>query len=96
MFSTSSPTYPASVSVVASPIANGTLRNSRQRLGQQRLAAAGRPDQQHVALVDLDIRSGLLLGFIGDAQSLVMIVHRHRQRPLGVFLADRRTDPGIP
>jgi hypothetical protein len=43
MFSTSSPTYPASVSAVASAIANGHVEHLRQRLAQVRLAAAGGP-----------------------------------------------------
>jgi hypothetical protein len=41
---------------VASAIANGTLV-ARQRLGQQRLAAAGRPEQQDVGLLQLDVQS---------------------------------------
>ena len=32
----------------------GHIENARQRFGEQRFAAAGRADQQHVALVDFD------------------------------------------
>jgi hypothetical protein len=80
----------------------GHIENARQRLGQQRFAAAGRADQQHVALVDFDfiadrrrrgsgvpiVRIGRGGGRLGGAQSLVMIVHGDRQRLLGVLLAD--------
>ena len=38
------------------------VEDAGQRLGQQRLAAAGRADQQHVALVDFDV-----VGIVGVA-----------------------------
>ena len=82
MFSTSSPTYPASVSVVASAMVNGTLRSRASVLGEQGLPATGGADEQHVALrqlhlVDLDPR----------VEPLVVVVHRDREHPLRVKLA---------
>ena len=59
------------------------VQEPRERLGQQGLAAAGRPDQQHIALGELD------LGFL-DAllQALVVIVNRHGEDLFGLVLAD--------
>ncbi len=54
-----------------------------ERLREQGLARAGRPDQQDVALLQLDV--GLLAA---QADALVVVVDRHRHRALGVFLAD--------
>ena len=55
----------------------------RQRLGQQRLAAARWADQQDIRFCELDIA-----GFGGVVESLVVIVHGHRQDALGPLLAD--------
>jgi hypothetical protein len=49
------------------------------------LAGAGRTDQQDVALGQLDI---VLARCLLVAQALVVVVDRHRQRPLGGFLTD--------
>ena len=57
--------------------------DARQRLRQQRLARAGRPDQQDVRLRQLDI---VVLRAV--RQPLVVVVHRDRQNALGVVLAD--------
>ena len=65
-------------------MANGTLRTAGQRAGQQRLAAAGRADEQDVRLVDFDVR--LVLG--AEHQPLVVAVHGDGQHLLGVLLAD--------
>ena len=54
-----------------------------QRLRQQRLAAAGRAEQQDVALLDLDVAR---LAVLSDA--LVVVVDGDRQRLLGAVLAD--------
>ena len=59
------------------------VEDARQRLREQRLAAAGRPDEQDVRLGELDIGA---LGAV--VQPLVMVVHRHRQHALGALLAD--------
>ena len=70
------------------------VEDARQRLGQQRLAAAGRADQKDVALVDFDVvdqRRGNSLGGrrrFGGRQALVMIMDRDGQRLFGVLLAD--------
>ena len=60
----------------------GHVEDARQRLGQQRLAAAGRADQQDVRLRQFDVAS-----FDAVVQPLVVVVHRDRQHALGV-------DPG--
>ena len=52
--------------------------------GQQRLAAAGRADQQDVRLVELD----LLVGLLAVDQPLVVVVHGDREDLLGAVLAD--------
>ena len=65
------------------------IQQARQRLGQQRLAAAGGADQQDVALGDLDIVLGLdAAGAAAGLQALVVVVHRHGQRLLGALLPD--------
>ena len=57
--------------------------DARQRLRQQRLAAAGRADQQDVRLRQFDV--AVLRGVV---QALVVVVHRDREDALGVLLAD--------
>ena len=67
-----------------------------QRPGQQRFARAGRPDHQNIALLDRDavVRVGRSRIFCFRRRGrllenpLVMIVHRHGQRFLGVVLSD--------
>ena len=54
-----------------------------QRLRQQRLAAARRADQQDIRFCQLDIA-----GFGGVVESLVVVVHRHRQHALRPLLSD--------
>ena len=61
----------------------GHVEDPRQRLREQGLAAAGRPDEQDVRLGELDVGA---LGAVGEA--LVMIVDRDREHALGVGLAD--------
>ena len=61
----------------------GHVDDARQRLRQQRLARAGRADQQDVRLRELDV---VVLGAMG--QALVVVVHGDRQHALGVVLAD--------
>ena len=79
MFSTSSPTYPASVRVVASAIVNGTSNDTCASVcASKRLAAAGRPDQQDVRFGELD------LGTLGAViEPLVMVVDRDREHAFG-------------
>src|SRR5690606_35718811 len=59
------------------------VEQPRQRLRQQRLAGAGRADQQDVGLAQLDV-------VVAHAafHALVVVVHRHRQRLLGALLAN--------
>src|SRR5262249_38220048 len=54
-------------------IADGkrNIENPCQRPRQKRFAAAGRPNQQNVALIDLD----LAVALIAEAQPLVVVVH---------------------
>ena len=56
---------------------------SRERLRQQRIARAGRADQQDVRLRELDV---VVLGLI--VESLVVIVNGDREHLLGMVLAD--------
>ena len=59
------------------------VEDARQRLREQRLAGAGRPEQQDVRLLQLDVADeGLAL----DAP--VVVVHRHREDLLRALLAD--------
>ena len=74
---------------------NGTSRILRQRFGEQRLAGTGRPDQQNVALLDLDIgewiglkRRGRIRRRRALQDALEMIVDRDRERLLRDVLAD--------
>src|SRR5205807_915045 len=60
------------------------VENLGEGARQQRFAAAGRADQEDVALIDLDVG----MAFIADAQALVVIVDRYRQHLLGAVLAD--------
>ena len=62
---------------------NGTSSVRAERLGQERLAAAGRPDQEDVRLLQLDVAA---LGAV--RQALVVVVHRHAQDALGLLLPD--------
>ena len=57
--------------------------DSRQGLGQQRLAGARRADQQDVGFGQLDV-----VVLLSVVQPLVVIVHRDREHLLGVVLAD--------
>ena len=59
------------------------VEDARQRLCEQRLAAAGRADQQDVRLGEFDI---IMLGLMTEA--LVVVMDGDRQHPLGVVLAD--------
>jgi hypothetical protein len=57
------------------------VEQARQRLGEQRLARAGRPDQQDVRLGELDV---VFLG--ARLEPLVVVVDRDRQDLLGRLL----------
>jgi hypothetical protein len=57
----------------------GHVEDARQRLRQQRLAAARRPDQQDVRLRQFDVGR-----FAGVVQALVVVVHRDREHALGM------------
>jgi hypothetical protein len=63
--------------------AEGHVEHPRQGLGQEGLAAAGRPDQQDVALLELDV-----VDLHAGADALVVVVDGHREDPLGELLAD--------
>ena len=60
------------------------VEDARECLGQQRLAAPGRADQQDVRFGKLD----LVAGFRTVAEPLVMVVDCHREDALGAILAD--------
>src|SRR5215831_3681046 len=61
----------------------GHIEDARERLRQQRLARAGRADQQDVRLRELDV---VVLGLV--VETLVVIMDRDREHLLGVILAD--------
>ena len=56
-----------------------------ERLGEQRLAAAGRAEQQDVGLLQLEVLLALRLHHL---HALVVVVDRYRERALGGLLAD--------
>src|SRR5829696_3574028 len=62
----------------------GDVEDARERLGQQRLAAAGGPEQQDVGLLQLDVR---VVG-LHHLDALVVVVDRDRERALGLLLPD--------
>ena len=59
------------------------VEDARQRLGEQRLAATRRADQQDVRLGELDV---VVLRRV--VEPLVMVVDGHREHALGVVLTD--------
>ena len=59
------------------------VEDAGERLGKQRLAATGGPDEEDVRLGQLDVRTLLTV-----VQTLVVIVHRNRENALGFFLAN--------
>src|SRR5262249_28537345 len=61
----------------------GNIEDARERLRQQRLAGAGRTDQQDVRFCELDI---VVLGLM--IEPLVVIVDPDREHLLGVILTD--------
>ena len=63
----------------------GHVEHPRERLREQRLAHAGRPEQEDVRLVQLDV---VLPARGARVDALVVVVHGHGERLLGVFLAD--------
>ena len=60
------------------------VEDPRERLREQRLAAAGRAEQQDVGLLQLDVR---VVG-LHHLHALVVVVDRDRERALGLLLAD--------
>src|SRR5581483_4446955 len=61
----------------------GNLEEARQRLGQQRLPRARRPDEQDVRLLQLDVARHEL-----RVDALVVVVHRDREDLLRPLLPD--------
>ena len=62
----------------------GDVEDLGEGAGQQGFAAAGRADQEDVALVDLDVA----VAFIAEAEPFVVVVDGDRQDLLGAVLAD--------
>ncbi len=85
MFSTSSPTYPASVSVVASTIAKGTSSMRASVCASSVLPVPVGPISMMFDFDKLDAIAGLL-AIHEDA--LVVVVNRDRQLLLGLLLPD--------
>src|SRR5262249_22415182 len=61
----------------------GHIEDARESLRQQRLAGAGRADQQDVRLRELDV---VMFGLV--VETLVVIMDRDREHLLGVILTD--------
>ena len=59
------------------------VEDPRERLREQRLAAPGRAEEEDVRLLELD-----LAVLEAHAHALVVVVDRHRERALGLFLRD--------
>ena len=59
------------------------VEDAGERLGQERLAGAGRPDEEDVRLLELDLVDG-----VTGVDPLVVVVDRDRQDLLGPLLAD--------
>src|SRR5690606_25923629 len=59
------------------------LQDARERLREQRLADAGRADQQDVRLLDLDVVEHAVM-----IDALVVVVYGNRERFLGLLLTD--------
>ena len=64
----------------------GNVEDAREGAGEQRLAAAGGPEQEDVALFDLDVVIPLAGKFAVDA--LVMVIDRYGQHLFGLVLPD--------
>src|SRR3954462_1342756 len=62
----------------------GDVQDAGERLGEQRLAAAGRAEEQDVRLLQLDVRVVAL----HHLHALVVVVDRYGERALGLLLAD--------
>ena len=60
----------------------GHVQHVGQRLGQQRFAHARGAQQQHIAFLQFHVR------FLAGKDTLIMIVHRHRQHGFRRVLAD--------
>ena len=60
------------------------VEDAGERLGEQRLAAAGRAEQQDVGLLQLDVA---VFG-LHHLHALVVVVDRYGQRALGLLLTD--------
>ena len=58
------------------------VQNTRQRLRQCRFTNAGRTEQQHVTLADIRVFRRMV------ENTLIVVIHRHRQRYLGAILTD--------
>src|SRR3982750_587012 len=83
MFSTSSPTYPASVSVVASAMVNGTSR-MRARV----CASSVLPEPVGPTRRMLDFANSTAGTFFDQGHAFVMVVHGDRKHAFGAILAD--------
>jgi hypothetical protein len=59
------------------------VEDPRERLGEQRLAAAGRAEQEDVRLLELD-----LVVLLAHLHALVVVVDGDRERSLGLLLRD--------
>jgi hypothetical protein len=87
IFSTSSPTYPASVNVVASATVNGTSSSLASVSASKRLTRARWPHKQNIGLTQFNI-------FVCVAavwripKPFVMVINRNGEHALGPLLAN--------
>jgi hypothetical protein len=65
-------------------MAKGDIQNLGERPGQERLAAAGRADEEDIALLDLNVAMVL----IAQREPFVVIVNGHGEELLGALLPD--------
>src|SRR5262249_53168548 len=66
------------------PDSKGHIKDAGQSAGQERFAAAGRADEEDIALVHLNIAMPL----VAQAQPLVMVVHGNREKLFRSVLAN--------
>ena len=63
----------------------GHVEHASQRAGHERLAGAGRPDEQGIALVDLDV---VFVHLVRVDQPLVVVMHGNGHGAFGLVLSD--------
>lgn len=83
MLSISSPTYPASVSTVASTIVNGTCSSLAMVRAKSVLPVPGAAHHDNVRLLDFHIIATVFL-----QQAFIVVIHRYGKKAFGIVLAN--------